>query len=138
MAIAIEIRYTRHIPAGRNSWTIRTADVEIIIQIPDRGLTRAGVVKRIIWFAVAVEVNYRSPVWNSPLQVIGWKARGQLTPEAKVVRTPLRSKLKKALLPALPIRDKQVVRAVNGQTIWNWIMLIDCFPRRQCFAPQME
>jgi len=57
MAIAIEIRYTRHIPAGRNSWTIRTADVEIIIQVPDRGLTRAGVVKHIIWFAVAVEVG---------------------------------------------------------------------------------
>src|SRR2546428_5274127 len=43
-------------PAGRKSWTIRTADINIVIQIPDRCLACPGVVKQIIRFAVTVQV----------------------------------------------------------------------------------
>ena len=39
-----------------------------------------------------------------------------------MVRTPLGVNLR--ILPADPIRDKQIVRAVNSQTIWNYWNLI--------------
>ena len=61
MAVAIEIRHTSQAPAGRKSWAIRRADINIVVQIPDRRLMRAGILKDVVRMAVAVKVEYRSP-----------------------------------------------------------------------------
>src|SRR5919198_5371614 len=43
-------------PASRESWAKCAADENVVVQIPDRCLTGAGVVKQIVWVAVEVEV----------------------------------------------------------------------------------
>src|SRR5438093_409501 len=58
MTVAIKIRHPRYLPAGRKSWTVRAADENVVVQIPDRCLTRAGVLKYIIRFSVAVKIGY--------------------------------------------------------------------------------
>src|SRR5438874_8638393 len=50
-------------PAGRKSGAECGADKHIVIQIPDRRLTRRGIVKEIVWLPVAVKVgrSYQGP-----------------------------------------------------------------------------
>ena len=63
MAIAIEIRHTSQSPTGRKSGSERAANENVVVQIPDRCLTRAGIVKDIVWLAIAVKVgrSYQRP-----------------------------------------------------------------------------
>ena len=44
-------------PAGRRYRAVRAADVNVIVQIPYRGLPRARIVKQVIRFAVAVKIG---------------------------------------------------------------------------------
>ena len=52
MAVPIEIRHTSQPPASRKSWTVGGADENVVIQIPDRRLTRVRVVKHVVWLSV--------------------------------------------------------------------------------------
>jgi hypothetical protein len=44
-------------PASRQSWSPRAAEENVVAEIPDRGLTRASIVKEVIRFVVAVEIG---------------------------------------------------------------------------------
>src|SRR6266498_4982966 len=57
VAIVIKIRCTHHYPAGRKSWTEATSEINVVVQIPDRGLMGAGVVKHVVRVAVTVKVG---------------------------------------------------------------------------------
>ena len=50
-------------PAGRKSGAERTTNKHVVVQIPDRRLTRRGIVKEIVWLPVAVKVGctYQGP-----------------------------------------------------------------------------
>src|SRR6266478_9259541 len=50
-------------PAGRKCRAEHAANKNVVIQIPDRRLTRAGIVKEIVWLPVAVKVGctYQGP-----------------------------------------------------------------------------
>ena len=50
-------------PTRRNRGSEGGADENVIVQIPDRCLTRAGIVKHIVWLAVAVKIGrgYQGP-----------------------------------------------------------------------------
>ena len=50
-------------PANWKSRTERATDKNVVIQIPDRCLTRGAVVKQIIGFAITIKVGcgYQSP-----------------------------------------------------------------------------
>src|SRR5262245_28834221 len=61
MAIAIEIRRTSQPPTSRKRRAERAANKNVIIQIPDRGLMRAGLLNHIVRVAVAIKVGYDSP-----------------------------------------------------------------------------
>src|SRR5436853_211734 len=61
MAVAIKIRYTHQYPAVRKRWAQTTADVNVVVEIPNRCLMRAGILKHIVRVAVAVKVTYCSP-----------------------------------------------------------------------------
>src|SRR5438477_13507 len=61
MAIAIKICYTHQAPARRKSWTVTTSHINVVVQIPDRGLTRAGITDHPIRMAIAIKVGYSSP-----------------------------------------------------------------------------
>ena len=73
MAVAIEIRYPSQSPVGRKSWAETAAHVNVVVQIPDRCLMRAGVVKHVVRLAVAVKVGMRRPM-SQPLAEVGPKA----------------------------------------------------------------
>ena len=55
--VAVEIRHTTQSPTGRKCGTERAANKNVVIQIPDRCLTRRGIVKDIVRFPVAVKVG---------------------------------------------------------------------------------
>ena len=57
MAVAIEIGYSHEVPTGRKSRTVRGADKNIVIQIPDRCLSRAGLVKHIVRVPASAKVG---------------------------------------------------------------------------------
>src|SRR5206468_93555 len=44
-------------PAGRKGRTVSAADKDVVVHVPNGGLTRVGVVEHIIWFATTVEVG---------------------------------------------------------------------------------
>jgi hypothetical protein len=44
-------------PTNGDSWAGRAADKNVVVQIPDRRLTRAGIVKDVIGSAIVVEVR---------------------------------------------------------------------------------
>ena len=58
MAVAIEIRYTSQSPADWKSWAERATDVDIVVQIPDRCLTRCGITNHLVRVAIDVKVSY--------------------------------------------------------------------------------
>src|SRR4029077_19208403 len=60
MAVAVEIRHTTESPTCRKSGTERATNKNVVIQMPDRCLTRRGIVKDIVWFPVAVKVSHYS------------------------------------------------------------------------------
>lgn len=45
-------------PAGQNRWPVCSADENIIVQIPDRCLTAAGIVKQVVRMAVPIKIRY--------------------------------------------------------------------------------
>src|SRR5690242_20665770 len=57
MTVAIKIRYTHHPPAGRKSWAVRPVDEKVVVQIPERCLMGAGIVKYIIGVVIAVKIG---------------------------------------------------------------------------------
>src|SRR6266480_7201731 len=57
MAILIEICYTYQAPARRRSWAVAPSNINVVVQIPYRGLTRAGLVKDVVRVAVTVKVG---------------------------------------------------------------------------------
>src|SRR6266487_3778411 len=57
VAIVIKICRTHHYPAGRKSWTEATPEINVVVQIPDRGLMGAGVVKHVVRVTVSVKVG---------------------------------------------------------------------------------
>src|SRR5437667_428824 len=61
MTIPIKIRYTCQAPGRQKSRAERAADEDVIIQIPDRRLTRAEVLKHPVRVTIAVKVAYLSP-----------------------------------------------------------------------------
>ena len=67
MAVAIKIRQARQPPAGQKSGAGRAADVNVVVQVPDRRLTGAGVIKHIVRFPIAVKVDALSqPAVGAP------------------------------------------------------------------------
>jgi hypothetical protein len=44
-------------PANRNSWAIGATDVNVVVQVPDRGLATGRIVKQIIRMPVTVKVS---------------------------------------------------------------------------------
>ena len=97
MAVAIKIRHTDRSPTGRQRGPRRAADVNVVVQIPDRGLARAGIVKQVVRFGVAVKIRYADLVggWNG-----GPKATAATLLRAKVLRTSLGVNLR--MLPLAP------------------------------------
>jgi hypothetical protein len=63
MAVAVEIRHTSQSPTCWQCGSKRAANKNVVIQIPDRCLTRRGIVKDMVWFPVAVNVgrSYQGP-----------------------------------------------------------------------------
>ena len=58
MPIAIKIRHTQHKPVGaRKSWPVAAADVNVVVQIPYRSLTRTEIFKHVIRMPIAVKVG---------------------------------------------------------------------------------
>ena len=60
MTIAIKIRHTGHSPAGWKRRTGRGSDANVVVKIPYRRVSRAGVVEKIIRLPVFVEVSCRN------------------------------------------------------------------------------
>src|SRR6266581_3698062 len=75
---------------------------------------RAGLVKHKVRAPIAVKVDYCTPSHNTTWWPEG--ERGRSNRVGKGGSRPAWSKLKNTA--ADPIRDKQIVRAVNSQTIW--------------------
>ena len=57
MTVAIKIRCTHHCPALRESWTIATTNVNVVVHVPDRCLMRPTVVKHVIRSAITVKIG---------------------------------------------------------------------------------
>src|SRR5437773_1368960 len=78
MAIAVEIRHTSQTPAWGKSRAERGPNVNIIVEIPDRCLARAGIPKHIVRVAVSIKVaedgSRRSANCNYGLQSVACKA----------------------------------------------------------------
>ena len=51
------IDFLKQGPVGRKRWAERPADENVVVQIPDRCLTRVGILKHIVRVAVAVKVG---------------------------------------------------------------------------------
>ena len=81
-----------------------------------RRLARVGVLKKIVWLAIAVKVDHAT--FGLKGAAFGWKAIAPTILEAKVVRAPLGVNLR--ILPLTQTVDKHIVRAANSQTIWNY------------------
>ena len=64
MAVPIEIRHASQPPTSHKGRAERAADENVIIQIPNRGLMRAGLLNHIVRVAVAVKVAYGSRLAN--------------------------------------------------------------------------
>src|ERR1700693_1309003 len=47
-----------HAPARRKSWAVGSGDEDVVVQIPDRCLTAAGIVKQIVRMAVPIKIRY--------------------------------------------------------------------------------
>ena len=58
MAVAIKRRTLNQKPPDAKSWARRRACVNVVIEIPNRCLMRAGILKHIVRVAVAVKVTY--------------------------------------------------------------------------------
>src|SRR6266850_3194776 len=58
MAVAIEIRRTSQLPAGRKSWPERAAHKNVIVKIPDCCLTSPGITEHKVRMAVVVKISY--------------------------------------------------------------------------------
>src|SRR6266496_971754 len=124
MVVAIEIRHTSQAPPGYKSRPVCRADENVIVEIPDRCLMRVGVLKHQIRMAVAIKVDYCS-CWRSCWHGRAWRPEGERARSnrgGKGGSHSARSKLKNAVADL--IRDKQIVRAVNSQTIWNYWRVI--------------
>src|SRR5437773_1615757 len=72
MAVAVEIRHTTQSPTGWKCRTEHTASKNVIVQIPDRCLTRAGVLNYKVRAPIAVKVDYCSPSHNTT-----WRPKGE-------------------------------------------------------------
>ncbi len=44
-------------PAGLKSRAVRGADENVVVEIPDRGLAAAGIIKHVIRLAVPIEIG---------------------------------------------------------------------------------
>ena len=68
VAVAIEIRCGSEPPAGGKRWAVRRADINIVVQIPDRRLPRVGAIEHVVRVAVVVKIAYHSPCcyWRNP------------------------------------------------------------------------
>src|SRR5258705_10006959 len=100
MAVAIEIRRASQAPTSHKSWAVRGPDKNIIVQIPDRRLSRASVLKHVVRMTVAVKVgedgSRRSRSSNCCLQsverkalsVIASRAGNRLDRRAKPITVP--------------------------------------------------
>src|SRR5205814_627237 len=63
MAVAVEIRCTSQSPTCWKSGSERGTNKYVVVQIPDRCLTRRSIAKHIVWVAVAVKVSHYSCTW---------------------------------------------------------------------------
>src|SRR5436189_240837 len=110
MAVAVEIRHTTQSPTGRKCRTEHPANKNVVIQIPDRCLTRRGTVKDIVWFPIAVKVGYCSPSHNTTT----WRPKGERSPHSgrKGASYSAWSKFKNAA--AEKVRHKQIARAITS------------------------
>src|SRR5256885_884873 len=62
MAVAIKICCPHQAPVDRKSWTEAAANVNVVVQIPDRRLMRAWLTEHIIRVAVVIKVGQCSPL----------------------------------------------------------------------------
>jgi len=58
MAVAVEIRHTSQSPTGRKSRSKCAANENVVVQIPDRCLTRPRIAYHPVLMAIAVKVRY--------------------------------------------------------------------------------
>ena len=120
MHVAIEIRHTLQDPADCDTWTESATLINVVVQIPDRCLARVGVLKHIVWVAIAVKVDHCSPCRNVWLE----SHSCNIASGGKDGAHSARGKLKNVAADPI-LGDKQIVRTVNGQTARNyWILIV--------------
>src|SRR5262249_31323718 len=56
----VKITHALQSPAGRKSWAVYSANIKIVLQIPDRRLMCASVLKQKVRVAVVVHIAYQS------------------------------------------------------------------------------
>src|SRR2546430_199704 len=56
MTVAIKICYSHHVPVDRKSWPEAAANVNVVVEIPDRCLARARIAEHIVRVTVAVKI----------------------------------------------------------------------------------
>src|SRR5439155_48347 len=64
MTLAIKICYPHQVPVDRKCWPIAAADVNVVVQIPDRCLISRRIEQYIVRMTVVVKVSDRSPGYS--------------------------------------------------------------------------
>ena len=79
MAVAIKVRYFYHAPASRKSVAQHPPELNVVVKIPYRRLSRASIIKQVIRMAVAIKVRYSNTLSASR------KGRPKNGPELKTL-----------------------------------------------------